>query len=193
MESSIHLKKINRGVKQYVSGMYSGFIVVTIYTPLELIKMRMQSDLNNKYNSISILASDIYKTKGLKGFYKGYAVTLNRDFYSYGSYFYAYFALKEYWERQGTLNSFKMFFAGGVAGVVSWVFCYPFDPMKTLIQTSEGNKTITQREAYLYIKHNHGIAGFFRGMSPVLLKAFIQHGVVFKTTEVIRNFFKKKN
>jgi solute carrier family 25 carnitine/acylcarnitine transporter 20/29 len=155
---------------------------------MELIKIKLQTD-KGKLNTIRKVAEDIYKTKGLKGFYKGYAVTMNRDLYSYGAYFYVYFGLKGYWERKETLNSMKMFIAGGLSGVVSWMLCFPFDPMKTLIQTTNGEKTMTQKEAYFFIKRNYGINGFFRGVSPVLLKAFLQHGVVFKTTEKCRDFF----
>ena len=190
LEKIQQLKNIPRGLKHYCSGMYSGLIVVTVYTPMELVKMKMQIDTRN-LNSIKTVSNDIYNKFGLRGFYKGYAVTLNRDFFSYGAYFYVYFKLKEHWEEKNSLTSFKLFFAGGMAGVISWIICYPFDPMKTLIQTSFESRTITQKEAYLFIKNNYGMNGFFRGMSPVLLKAFIQHGVIFKTTEHCRNYLRK--
>ncbi len=183
------LKKIHRGIKQYISGMYAGLIVVTIYTPLELLKLKIQAD-RTKFNSIFDLSKKIYKTEGVKGLYRGYAVTVNRDFYSYGAYFYIYFGLKEYWERQNSLTSLKLFCAGGLAGVISWIICYPFDPMKTIIQTE--TRKITQREAFEIIKNQQGWSGFFRGMSPVLLKAFVQHGIVFKTTEYLRKVLNKK-
>ncbi len=188
MDQNTIFDNIPRGLKQYFSGMYSGAIIVTIYTPLENVKMKIQADEKN-YNSLTKMCRYILNKDGIKGFYKGYLVTLNRDFYSYGAYFYIYFKLKEYWEQHNSLSHFKSFLAGGLAGVISWIICYPFDPIKTLIQTS--NSKITQKEAYLFIRSNYGLLGFFSGMSPVLLKAFIQHGVVFTSTEIIREYLRQ--
>ncbi len=169
--------------------MYAGLVVVTIYTPLELLKIRIQAD-KTKFNSFFQMTKQIYQCEGVKGLYKGYVVTVNRDFYSYGAYFYIYYGLKEHWENKNSLTNFKMFIAGGLAGVISWIICYPFDPMKTIIQS----KTIkvSQKEAYEIIKYREGWMGFFRGMSPVLAKAFVQHGIVFFTTDFLRQTINNK-
>jgi len=42
---------------------------------------------------------------------------------------------------------FKMV-SGGTAGVISWLVCFPFDIIKTVIQTSEG-VPLTIRQASL--------------------------------------------
>jgi solute carrier family 25 carnitine/acylcarnitine transporter 20/29 len=152
----------------------------------------MQSNKSNQHINFLAVGKEIYAHKGVRGFFKGFCCTLNRDIFSFGFYFYIYFQLKEYWESQGTLNTFKTFCAGGLAGCVSWVIGYPFDPMKTMIQTSSDNVKITQKEAFLYIKNTHGLNGFFRGISPTLLKSFIACGVTFKTNEVVRDYLHEK-
>jgi solute carrier family 25 carnitine/acylcarnitine transporter 20/29 len=165
-------------------------VVVCINTPFELIKMKMQSDIE-KFSSITKVAKEIYSKKGIRGLYKGYCVTLSRDFISYGSYFWVYFMLKDYFDETSSVTSFKLFCTGGLAGVISWIIGYPFDPIKTIIQTDKSDKTITQLDAYKLIKSKYGYSGFFRGLSPVLLRAFLVHGVIFKTNEVCRYTFEK--
>ena len=169
--------------------MCSGVVVVTICTPFEHLKIKIQAD-KTKFNSFRAMARQIYQSDGIKGLYKGYAVTMNRDFYSFGAYFYIYYGLKEHWEDKNSLTNFKMFVAGGLAGVISWIICYPFDPMKTIIQRE--TRKLSQREAYEIIKLREGWMGFFRGMSPVLTKAFVQHGTVFFTTDILRKMLNER-
>lgn len=161
-------------------------------TPTDLIKIQMQND-RSKFNSLFKVGGDIYKDKGIKGLYKGFFATLNRDFYSYGAYFYVYFALTEHWERNNNLTEFKKFFAGGLGGIISWLICYPFDPIKTLIQTTYGEKTMTQMEAIRYIREKHGLIGFMRGINSVLVMSFFRHGVIFYTNDLCLKYFSYLN
>lgn len=188
MLRKIEKKNMNipRGVLQYLSGMYAGFVVVCIYTPIELLKIRIQAN-KKKFSSYSEVTKNLVKKEGINALYKGFVVTVNRDVYSYGVYFYVYFAMKEHWESRNNLNNLKLFFAGGLAGILSWIVCYPFDPMKTIIQACETK--LSQKEAYYTIKNKEGYSGFFRGMSAVLIKAFFQHGIVFISNDLLHNFF----
>ena len=159
-----------------------------ISTPGELVKIKMQAD-NEKFNSMLKMGFDIYKKSGVYGLYRGFCVSINRDFISYGSYFWTYYMLRDYWEENNNFNHFKQFCAGGIAGVVSWIIGYPFDPMKTIIQADTNKKHMTQLEVVKIIYRQSGIIGFFRGLNPVLLRAFISHGVVFKTNEICNFYF----
>lgn len=150
----------------------------------------MQAD-REKFNSMIKLGMDIYTRRGVTGIYRGFCVTLNRDFISYGSYFWVYYELRDYWEERGMMNSFKLFCAGGMAGVVSWIIGYPFDPIKTMIQADKGERVIKQYEAVRIIYRTSGMYGFFKGLTPVLIRAFIVHGVIFKTNEIFSFYLLK--
>ena len=136
---------------------------------------------------------DIYKSKGLTGFYKGFWVTFNRDFYSCGLYFYIYFKIKDYYEEQNSLTSLKLLMAGGLSGVLTWLFTYPFDTLKTLIQTHPGENTLKQIEAYKLLESNNEnvISSLFKGVTPTLIRAFLVNAVIFYVNEVGQNYCKK--
>ena len=119
--------------------------------------------------------------------YKGFCVTFNRDVISYGVYFWTYYSLKDYLINTGIHNKLYLFIAGGFAGILSWLNCYPFDPIKTLIITSEEH--ITQYRAFKIIMKEKGVRGLFVGINPVILRAFIVHSTIFRVNEICRDFF----
>lgn len=77
----------------------------------------------------------ISKTKGL---YQGGWITMIRDAPSYGVYFWVYEGLKRILEVDSALgssaNAWKLLFAGGMAGAVSWTVIYPIDVVKSRLQ-----------------------------------------------------------
>lgn len=162
-------------------------LAILVATPSELLKIQMQ--VEHKKIPMLKLAKEIYQIRGIRGLYKGLFVHLNRDLISYGVYFYVYFTLKDYLISKHQVTSFNLFSIGGLAGVISWIVCYPFDPVKTLIQTQQGEHTLTQFEAYKIIKNKHGNIGFFKGINPVLVRAYFVHGVIFYINELCDKFF----
>jgi len=148
----------------------------------------MQVD-KEKFNSMFKMGLEVYHKFGVYGLYRGFWVSMNRDFLSYGSYFWTYYMLRDYWEERNSLNHFKLFCAGGIAGMISWISGYPFDPMKTIIQADTNEKHMTQLEVFKIIYGKSGLSGFFRGLNPVLVRAFITNGVVFKTNEICTFYF----
>ena len=65
--------------------------------------------------------------------------------------------------------------AGGCAGVCSWTLCYPFDVVKSSIQTLPDacpavERTIKRRFEVLY--RTQGLKAFTNGLSTTILRAF---------------------
>jgi solute carrier family 25 (mitochondrial carnitine/acylcarnitine transporter), member 20/29 len=66
------------------------------------------------------------------------------------------------------------FIAGGIGGTFYWVFNYPFDYVKTLMQTDNLNnlkyKSTIQcfRDSY----QSHGIKGFYKGYVICMMRSF---------------------
>jgi solute carrier family 25 carnitine/acylcarnitine transporter 20/29 len=153
---------------------------------MEFLKIQLQIDKGNCDSMFSI-ARRLIETKGILALYKGFWAQFNRDVISYGVYFWCYFRFKDYFVGEED----RFFCAGGVAGVVSWLNCYPFDPIKTLIQTTGGEKTLTQYQAYRIIVNERGFLGLFKGINPVLLRAFFVHSTIFYSNEYFRNYLTK--
>jgi Mitochondrial carrier protein len=77
-------------------------------------------------------------------------------------------------------------FAGGCAGCLTWIIIYPFDVIKTRVQTSP--LTTPFRELTMYrigsnIVQQHGYTYLFRGLGITLIRAFPVNGTIFPVYE----------
>lgn len=150
----------------------------------------------SEYKKLSTIGREIYASQGLLGLYRGFWVTFNRDCFSYGLYFWVFYKLKDFFKARGTLNDFKLMFAGGLAGVATWGATYPFDTLKTLIQTRLSNqannseKTLTQFEAYKFLRAEtaSNVTCLFNGVTVSLVRAFIWSAVIFYTNELSHKY-----
>ncbi len=167
-------------------------IYIIINTPCELIKCRQQLNAD-KFTSLSENAREIYLKDGLKGFYRGLCVSANRDIVSFGLYFYVYYKLKDHWESNKSLNSIKLMFAGGLAGLSAWFSTYPFDTLKTIIQGNSDKRTLTQLEAYIILRKrtNSNFTCLYNGLSACLIRSFYTNAVIFYTNELCQNYLNK--
>jgi hypothetical protein len=71
-----------------------------------------------------------------------------------------------------------------MAGAASWLPIYPIDIVKTLQQAgsgSEGNFLAITRKVY----RRNGIAGFFDGVGPKLMRAVVNHAATFYVFEKV--------
>ena len=149
--SNHYLKKFN---DNNISNFYTGIISSFICTPLDKYKIMKQFNLNYDINIKNIL----------KSFRKTHVVTL-RELPATYIYFASYDKLKE--------NNISIFLSGSIAGVNSWLFTYPFDTIKTRIQ-SNNSKTIYEA----FQKGN-----LWNGLGFCLLRAFLVNGVNFSVYE----------
>lgn len=67
-------------------------------------------------------------------------------------------------------------FYGGLTGQLSWLSTYPFDVLKTIMQTQDFNSRMMEIARVRY--REQGIRFFFRGMTTSLLRAFIVSAVL---------------
>ena len=87
-------------------------------------------------------------------------------------------------------DTFKYMLAGGLSGQVCWLFSYPFDVVKTNLQTNlNGHKTI--REVCIHGFKREGVHFFYKGLTATLFYTFVTQSVVLPlyeslTTTMIR-------
>lgn len=73
-----------------------------------------------------------------------------------------------------------VFFSGGIAGVVSWIPSYPFDVIKTKIQTNKDPKVNTRFIPFTRnLIKTEGVAVLYRGILTTLVRAFPVNSVTF--------------
>jgi hypothetical protein len=113
-----------------------------------------------------------YNKTGVRGLYRGWTATLFREVPGYAIYFPTYKFLNN---NTKYVTPIHTFIYGSLSGFTSWVFIYPSDPVKTLMQ----NNSMTMRESINYIMKTYGIMGFYRGFSLGLMRSLPLHGGVF--------------
>lgn len=174
--------------KVFVAGVGAGIFQATALAPIENIKIRLQVQTHTiTYRGPLDCAQQLYRNHGMRGIYKGYGATLNRDSWSYGIYFATYEAMKRHFQGESlAATPLQMFLAGGLAGIVSWLPIYPIDVIKTRIQEDDlaNSKYKGILDCYRQSLQRDGWRIFFRGLSPTLLRTFIVSGANFLVYEL---------
>ena len=109
---------------------------VTIVSPLELIRTKMQSQKMAFYQVRQALAVTM-ESQGVLGLWRGYSATLLRDVPFSALYWPCYEFL-----RPERYNFFETFLAGATAGTVASAVTLPMDVVKTRLQIEMGEKMI---------------------------------------------------
>jgi solute carrier family 25 carnitine/acylcarnitine transporter 20/29 len=115
----------------------------------------------------------------LKGLYRGTAVTYLREAQAYGVWFTAFEYMMNSDAQRNNINrdqisAWKVAFYGGLAGEALWISSYPFDVVKSKMQTDafgSEQKYKSMRDCFAKVWRAEGMGGFWRGIGPTLLRA----------------------
>lgn len=100
---------------------------------MEHIRIRMQTQTTTKhYNGSVDCARQIFAKHGLQGIYKGFLITIYREFFLYGTYFATYAKVKSFQENP---SKSWLLFSGGMAGITGWIGGCILDNIKSRIQS----------------------------------------------------------
>lgn len=191
-----------------MGGVGTGALQSFLLSPVELVKIRLQLQTikpkkypgDHQEGPISIVRNIIRK-EGLRGIYRGLTITILRDAPAHGVYFWSYEYTREKLHPgcritgQETLKT--MLVAGGLAGVASWVCCYPLDVMKSRLQAQTQTRLDQCPPKYLGIVdcfrksvQEEGYCVLWRGLGAAITRAFVVNGAVFAAYEItLRCFF----
>ncbi|GAB4842181.1 Mitochondrial arginine transporter bac2 [Ancistrocladus abbreviatus] len=178
-----------------LGGFGTGALQSLLLTPVELIKIRLQLQQKTHFRNDSEtgpinVAKNIYRTEGIRGLYRGLAITVLRDAPAHGLYFWTYEYMRERLHpgcrKSGQESVRTMLVAGGLAGVASWISCYPLDVVKTRLQaqTTSSMKYTGIIDCFRKsIKHD-GYAVLWRGLGTAVVRAFVVNGAIFSAYEL---------
>ena len=160
-----------------IAACFSGFVTSFLVTPIERIKVLLQS--SNAYKNEIDCFQKVIEVEGVIGiFTRGLGPTLAREIPSYGIYFLIYGLLMQLpiATQLGTLAPLVF---GAVTGCASWIPVYPIDVVKTLVQASDGSQNVSALDITKQLYNDRGIRGFFDGLTPKMLRAAVNHSVTF--------------
>ncbi|XP_057772779.1 LOW QUALITY PROTEIN: mitochondrial arginine transporter BAC2-like [Salvia miltiorrhiza] len=180
-----------RGVA--LGGFGTGAIQSLVLSPVELVKIRLQLQAKTRsskiHNGPLDVARSILRAEGWRGLYRGLTITVLRDAPAHAAYFSTYEYTREWLHpgcRKGSHESFgTMLLAGGLAGVASWICCYPLDVVKTRLQAQSSS---TERyggivDCFRQSVREEGYHVLWRGLGTAVLRAFIVNGAIFTAYE----------
>lgn len=167
-----NIEKLHIFNNQYINTAFSGFCAglgcTIVVTPMEKVKIMMQNSQKTNF-------TNEYRKYGITGLYRGWTATLFREVPGYAIYFPTYKFLTSRSTCTTCPTPVYTFIYGSLSGAMSWLFIYPADPVKTLMQ----NNNISMTKAIKMIIDTYGIFGFYRGFSLGLIRALPLHGGVF--------------
>ncbi|GMP34842.1 hypothetical protein CsSME_00007546 [Camellia sinensis var. sinensis] len=182
-----------------LGGVGTGAIQSLLLTPVELVKIRLQlqSTTNNEKSQLAnclrgpiSVAKSIFQTEGLRGTYRGLTITMLRDAPAHGVYFWTYERMREQLHpgcrKSGQENFKTMLIAGGLAGVASWICCYPLDVIKTRLQAqsqSSSPKYTGIVDCFRKSVREEGYHVLWRGLGTAVARAFLVNGAIFTAYE----------
>lgn len=188
----------------WLAGAIGGLATWIVSAPTELIKCRAQLASPSPPVSSWIIAKDVFKREGVRGFYFGGVVTALRDSIGYGFYFWSYELSSKWVESRRQESAFaqdatKVLLCGGLAGIVTWVSIFPLDVIKTRVQTQafgpaatpllDSRATQQRRLGAIDVAKNayreEGLRVFFRGLAICSVRAFFVNAIQWATYEWI--------
>eukprot|EP00164_Ancoracysta_twista_P005561 GFYU01007625.1.p1 GENE.GFYU01007625.1~~GFYU01007625.1.p1 ORF type:complete len:305 (+),score=39.00 GFYU01007625.1:131-1045(+) len=157
-------------------------------SPVELITVKLQTQfiLSDKqlYTGPIDCIRQIVRQGGLRALTKGFGATVVREIPNTGVYFLSY----ELWKKtiaerspDGKLGTAGLLVAGGTAGVCAQISQLPFDVVKSRLQTQSPTNPQYSGiiDCFRKTYRADGIGGFYKGIGPVLLRAFPANAVAF--------------
>ena len=165
-----------------VAAMAASFARATVESPLDFIKLRSQIGKEAMHATSNPIVQ-------LRHLYQGYLPTLLRTMGLLGSFFIMVEYSLIYVPDVINAPLIGPFFKGGVCATAAWVFAFPFETVKSVIQADHTGKYTSMKHATWkvmgQIQRERGIKGLYRGFGPGASRSFIANG----TSMVVYGWF----
>ncbi|KAL9892390.1 solute carrier family 25 member 45 isoform X1 [Glossina fuscipes] len=183
----------------FLAGSIAGFVQSFIACPIELVKVRLQTQFY--YNEYVMgqrrtpfnTFKRILKSDGISGIYRGLLPMMCRDVFPYGIYMLAYRHTTKFLDstpfvqqrREGRkkdesqVDLIVTTLAGAWAGILSWVCVIPFDVVKTIMQAEENRQYRSTRHCLVVNFRRYGMRSLFRGSWMLVVRAIPVNAATF--------------
>lgn len=167
----------------YLAGGMAGVMNSFVSGPTEHVRIRLQTQSHEKssrlYSGTADCVRKIVRQTGLRGLYRGQTATILREFGSYGIWFSCFEAFVQKItrmqnKRRDELPKWQIACCGALVGEVLWITNYPMDVIKSKMQTDgfgQKQQYHTTFDAVRQTWKAYGLKGFFRGLTPTLVRA----------------------
>lgn len=180
----------------YAAGAFAGIANSVISGPIEHVRIRLQTQPHGAARLYSGPLDCVRKLSAhegvLKGLYRGEAVTILREAQAYGVWFLAFEYMMNADAARNKIDrkqipSYKIAFYGGLAGEALWLASYPFDVVKSKMQSDgfgQSQKFKGMNDCFKQTFRTEGLRGFWKGIGPTLLRAMPVSAGTFAVVEM---------
>ncbi|EMC99985.1 hypothetical protein BAUCODRAFT_358985 [Baudoinia panamericana UAMH 10762] len=179
----------------YLAGALAGLANTPLSSPIEHVRIRMQTQPHGAgrlYQGPLDCIRKLSRSPSVAmGLYRGTSVTWLREAQAYGCWFLSFEYMMQSDAKRNSITrkeipTWKIAAYGGLAGEVLWIASYPFDVIKSKMQTDgfgPNQRYKTMRDAFAQTWRQEGAMGFWRGIGPTLLRAMPVSAGTFATVE----------
>ncbi|KAH6769718.1 Mitochondrial substrate carrier family protein [Perilla frutescens var. hirtella] len=202
--------QLKRALIDASAGAISGAVSRTVTSPLDVIKIRFQVQLEpttqwallrreaygqSKYTGMLQATKDIFREEGLPGFWRGNVPALLMVMPYTAIQFTVLHKLKSFVsgssksEDHINISPYLSYVSGAFAGCAATVGSYPFDLIRTIL-ASQGEPKVypNMRSAFSDILGNRGIRGLYAGLTPTLIEIIPYAGLQFGTYDTFKRW-----
>ncbi|KAL5996046.1 hypothetical protein ACLOJK_026119 [Asimina triloba] len=202
--------QLKRTFIDVAAGAIAGGISRTVTSPLDVIKIRFQVQLEptsqlallrrelyrpSKYTGILQATKDIFREEGWPGFWRGNVPALLMVMPYTAIQFTVLHKLKTLASGSSktadhlNLSPYLSYVSGALAGCAATVGSYPFDLLRTIL-ASQGEPKVysTMRSAFVDIVRMRGFQGLYAGLSPTLVEIIPYAGLQFGTYDTFKRW-----
>lgn len=207
-EDHINNKKDVSTLSRLVAGAVAGTTACCACYPLDLVRTRLTTQLEGKetYRGIADAISKIVQNEGVGGLYSGLGPTLMVAVPNFSISWVVYGSLKEYalddelfynlrrvdLETGEQKLGFLLTLAFGAAsGTLSTLVTFPFDTVRRRMQVQGQHIVLEERLTAIQMMRSllkkDSIKGFYRGLTPEVMKVVPMVGTMFTVYELLKD------
>ncbi|KAH8700210.1 mitochondrial carnitine/acylcarnitine carrier protein [Talaromyces proteolyticus] len=179
-------------VKEFMVGAAGGITQVIIGQPFDIVKVRMQTQVNG--NAIQV-ARKILTHEGVLGFYKGSLPPLlgvGACISIVYSVFHSVSRSLQSFNHHATLSltTPQTYLAGGISGLANSFISGPTEHIRIRLQTQSSTSNGLRTYSGVYdcvqkIVSTGGLRSLYRGQTPTMLREFHSYGIWFSVYELL--------
>lgn len=170
-----------------LAGAIAGLSAAIVVSPYERLKILKQNNIGVKRQELT-----------MKFLFRGLGATWTREVPGFAIYFSVYEWLKDtnHTQHGREIGLHNSFIYGGISGIAAWIFIYPQDRIKTILQSSNSNNSSNFSKNSLCfanvmkdIYYKGGLLYFYSGFSWAVARAMLLHSGTFCMMEFLTKYF----
>lgn len=186
----------------FTSGLVAGTVNCIVISPVELIRTKQIISQSDKHkNSIVAVVNNIIFQSGIKSLYRNITPSILRDGPGVGLFFLTFHQSKIILTNKmnnnnnnkpisSTTTFLIKLLSGSFAGIGFWLWAFPVDTIKTVMESS--SEVPTMYDTTIKLFKQGGISRFYRGWSIAIARGIPSAAVTLTTYDYCVDFLTEK-